>query len=795
MAMTTVIAVLLLGLSIPLVYPDSPVHRLAVSRLLGGTVARRLAATGLVLPLVGLVTQAGVRWGIYRPEIGTAILVATATAMGMLVILALGRRLDAVDVARTQALEDLSRTGTQLRILFAHASDAIFVADLDGRYTEVNEAGCRLLGRPAAEILGHAITEFIPPEDVHRLWSEREYFLAGGVHVSDWRLQHRDGHYVDVAISARILPDGRWLGIVRDVSAQRAVQEARTRAHETERNLRHQLEAAGEATLAVATALAEIPERGLEHVLHVIALQCQRLTDAELVAIGIGTNPTIPFDPFVAVGVPDSTVGALGRPPRPVGLLGLVAREGQIVRVRDASAHPGTRGTPPGHPPIGSLLGVPVRFRGRSVGNIYVANKRGAAEFSDVDLRLMELLAARAGTAIETASLYDDQARERAWLQAVIEQMPEGVVLANASGTLVHCNRAAEELFGALAQGGTLRTDLCFPDGRPVPAAEHPLARAVRGGDSTDRLEFLVARPVGDPVPVTVSACPVQDADGSRLGGAMILHDISVFKELERLREEWASIVAHDLRQPLVAASYSLRIVQAAADRLSPRERTAVERTGNAMLRMGAMIQDLLDLSRLEAHRMRIDAQWLDAVKIAHDVAGDLGDREARISVVSSRDVVMAWADPTRVAQVLSNLLSNARKYGAPEAPITVGIETKDAVVEIRVTNRGQGIPPEEIPRLFTRFARGRRSQAESTPGLGLGLYIAKGLVEAQGGRIWAESIPGSTTTFFFTLPASPPPGVPPGPAVLHARTHPPPRPALGLDVGPIVPRPEVRPM
>jgi signal transduction histidine kinase len=116
----------------------------------------------------------------------------------------------------------------------------------------------------------------------------------------------------------------------------------------------------------------------------------------------------------------------------------------------------------------------------------------------------------------------------------------------------------------------------------------------------------------------------------------------------------------------------------------------------------------------------------------------------------------MAWADPNRVAQVLGNLLSNARKHGVPGTPITVGIAAKGALVEVRVSNQGPGIPPEEIPRLFTRFARARRAHAEGTPGLGLGLYIAKGLVEAQGGRIWAESVPGATTTFSFTLPVSP---------------------------------------
>jgi len=112
-----------------------------------------------------------------------------------------------------------------------------------------------------------------------------------------------------------------------------------------------------------------------------------------------------------------------------------------------------------------------------------------------------------------------------------------------------------------------------------------------------------------------------------------------------------------------------------------------------------------------------------------------------------------AWADPGRVEQVIANLLSNAYKYGAPGTEIRIDVEGREDEVEVTVTNRGRGIPPEELPRLFQRFARSKRSQAAGVAGIGLGLYICKGLVEAQRGRIWVESTPGETTTFHFTLP------------------------------------------
>jgi PAS domain S-box-containing protein len=111
-----------------------------------------------------------------------------------------------------------------MRELVEHASDGIFVADLQGRYTDVNGAGCRLLGMSRDEIVGKSIVDLIPPEDVDRLWSDRALLLAGGVQVSEWLLRRKDGSFVPVEVSAKILSDGRWQGFVRDISGRRKIE-------------------------------------------------------------------------------------------------------------------------------------------------------------------------------------------------------------------------------------------------------------------------------------------------------------------------------------------------------------------------------------------------------------------------------------------------------------------------------------------------------------------------------------------------------------------------------------------
>jgi signal transduction histidine kinase len=118
----------------------------------------------------------------------------------------------------------------------------------------------------------------------------------------------------------------------------------------------------------------------------------------------------------------------------------------------------------------------------------------------------------------------------------------------------------------------------------------------------------------------------------------------------------------------------------------------------------------------------------------------------------------MARVDRDRIQQVLENLLCNAAKYGEPGTTIRVDTIRQDELIEVRVTNQGRGIPADQLPQLFNRFARTREARAGRESGLGLGLYIAKGLIEAHGGRLWAESIPGESTTFHFTVPLAPRP-------------------------------------
>ena len=729
MAVHTVIGMLVLSAGVICVRPDRPLMALVTSNQVGGFVVRRLLVGAFSIPVLGLLITVGMRRSLYDEPYAAALLAVTAMAIAVVLVLATGKALDRIDTARTTSERALAEREERLRDLIQQASDGVFLADLDGRYTEVNDAGCKMLGYRREDLIGKTIMDLLPAADLPRLHASKAALLRGDPQVDEWTVLRRDGTPLPVEVSAKILPDGRWQGLVRDISARKTVERA------------------GDA---VAEAVTKSPQSSLRAVLETITMQAKTVADAEYAAFGFGGDSEHSFDEWVFVGLPLDEASRLGSPPRRVGLLDLV--RDHSIRIANIANHPAFRGFPAVHPRMTSFLGVPIRRHGRAVGNLYLANKRGRPEFTVADEQAVERLAARAGTAIETARLYQAERLERAWLAAVIDQMPEGVVLTNATGTTLE-NRSMQ----AFARHDTpVRYDLRLPDGRPVAQGDQPQTRALATGASTISQEFSLRHPDGRLLPVLVSAAPVFDEQGNRSGAVTIYQDISTLKELERMREEWSSVVAHDLRQPVGIIAFEADRLGRMFDSGRLAEGSKVtERIRRSTSRLNTMINDLLDVSRLEARRLSLERTKTDLASLIEDAVDRLS------SLVPGRRIRLgvhvrpapAWVDAARFEQVLGNLISNAGKYGEPEGEIAIELATQGSQFKVSVVNAGGGIPPEEIPALFERFARSKTTRGSGVPGLGLGLYICKGLIEAHGGRIWAESIPGKNTTFSFTVP------------------------------------------
>ena len=186
----------------------------------------------------------------------------------------------------------------------------------------------------------------------------------------------------------------------------------------------------------------------LRSVLQLIVDHARQVAGAQYAALGIGGSAEQPFEPWVFSGVTPEVAAKIGRHPRPVATLGVVAHEGQVVRMRDVHDHPAFAGFPPHHPPMSSILAVPLVYHGVSLGNLYLTNKLGASEFSAEDQRAVELFAAQAAMALQQTYLRMAAEAQYAQMQSILESAPHGILFVDAKSGDVMANPRAMELFG-----------------------------------------------------------------------------------------------------------------------------------------------------------------------------------------------------------------------------------------------------------------------------------------------------------------------------------------------------------
>lgn len=300
-----------------------------------------------------------------------------------------------------------------------------------------------------------------------------------------------------------------------------------------------------------------------------------------------------------------------------------------------------------------------------------------------------------------------------------------------------------------------------FHDSRPVlftPESSKRLRTTVDGAlrhGASYELELEFARPDGSTRHVTLRGEPVRDASGRACGLHGTVQDITELKRLQRMREEWTSVIAHDLRQPIGTIMMCADLLTRVGEGSREEREKFTSKIRSSAFNLARMVDDLLDVSQMETQRLHLERKWIDPLRLVHETVDRLTlvMKDLHVDISGSSDLLPVFVDPGRVEQILGNLLSNAVKYGNETEPIRVRLKRDIGEVEISVMNHGKGIAKEEISRLFDRFSRAKSSHPSSVPGLGLGLYISKGLVEAHGGRIWVKSVPNSTTTFYFTLP------------------------------------------
>ncbi len=434
--------------------------------------------------------------------------------------------------------------------------------------------------------------------------------------------------------------------------------------------------------------------------------------------------------------------------------------------VRDLPAHFASLGLPDFMPPLAfdpplSFLGVVLRPGGEPIGAIYLVKKTSGPEFTAEDEETMVMFAAQAALVMANSRRYWEEQRARADLESLINTSPVGVAVFDArTGAPMSFNREAVRILDDLRDPDSPPEQLLEvltvrrPDGREISLEERPMAQYMSVGETVRAEEMELRVPNGRSVTALVNATPIRSESGEVETFVVTLQDMTDMEEMERLRAEFLAMVSHELRTPLTSVKGSIATLLDPPSTLGPTEmRQFFQIIDSQIDRMHVLISDLLDVARIETGSLAVAPEPTDVAILVGEAHNGFRSGRGRhnVEIDLAPDLPWVMADRLRIVQVLGNLLANAARHSPESSTIRVSAARDGAHVSVSVSDRGQGIPAESLPNLFRKFSR---IESEEHGGdTGLGLAICKGIVEAHGGRITAESDgPGLGARFTFTL-------------------------------------------
>jgi PAS domain S-box-containing protein len=412
-----------------------------------------------------------------------------------------------------------------------------------------------------------------------------------------------------------------------------------------------------------------------------------------------------------------------------------------------------------------SAIWIPVLSKSRVLGVMVVGSQR-LHKFSQREVNLLKAFGSQLGMALENTLLYDEVTRGKAYIENLVENAADLIITADVNDCILTWNRGAEVLLGYSKEeviGKHL--SILVPPERIHELEE--IRRKVELSGALKDIEIRSKRKDGVLIDLSLSVSPIRDADRKIVCFLRVAKDISEkkrverrLKELDKMKSDFVSNVSHELRTPLTSIKGSVdNMLDGLTGALNEKQVRYLARIKSNTDRLSRLINDLLDLSRIESGRIEVRPTTLPLTALAEEVAEQLkplaAEKLIRIELPSSDRQVTAWADRDKVTQVLMNLIGNAVKFTPQAGKVTVVLEKNgNDYVQISVADTGPGISPEERNKIFSKFYQVAAIDKQRPRGSGLGLAISKALVEMQGGKIWVESEIGEGTTFYFTLPA-----------------------------------------
>lgn len=351
----------------------------------------------------------------------------------------------------------------------------------------------------------------------------------------------------------------------------------------------------------------------------------------------------------------------------------------------------------------------------------------------------------------------------RARDEAILGSIGDGVVVTDEQGKILVVNYGVQALLGISSQDLINKSifeayQLYDKDGNLVPVQKRPIAIALEKGEKTEAI-FAYRYKDGTTFFIDIHANPVMQS-GKIIGVVALFRDVTEQKAIDRMKTEFISLASHQLRTPLSAVKwYAEMLLSGDAGKVNEEQEDFVKNIYDSTERMIDLVNSLLNISRIESGRIVIEPHPTDLKEMVEGLVKEMQQtilkKELKFIISVHEQLPKISIDPKLIRQVYLNLLTNAIKYTDKGGEISIFISRKGEDIISQVTDTGYGIPKKQQPQIFQKFFRADNAAKKETVGTGLGLYLARAIVESSNGKIWFASEEGKGATFWFTLPVA----------------------------------------
>jgi two-component system phosphate regulon sensor histidine kinase PhoR len=402
-----------------------------------------------------------------------------------------------------------------------------------------------------------------------------------------------------------------------------------------------------------------------------------------------------------------------------------------------------------------ALIAIPAFSRDKMVGILFLGEKLSGETYSPDDMELLLTMASEAGIAIENAKLYRDITQTRDYLSNLIQKSGDAIVTLDLNGNILTINEGARNIFG-YEEAEVLGKP---PFGMPEDIFRPGVERMIRG-ETILNMETSARHKNGREVPLLITASPIRDPEGKITGSFLIMKDITELKKVEMMKNEFLSVVSHELRTPLTPIKGYLQfMLSGALGKIEPRQKEALEIITSQTNHLQDLLDSLIELSRNEAGKppeLIREPLFISSVmdESLNAVRQGYADKGVKLAVDYQTEPVALMADRRKLFRLTANLLDNGLKFTPPSGEVRVVISRQAQLLKFEISDTGIGLESKNLQKIFERFFQVDGSYTRQVGGIGMGLALAREIVEAHGGRIWAESDGlGRGSKFSFTLP------------------------------------------